>query len=264
MKILILSILLITGLFSTKVFSDEKALNLIVNATSTKNFTHVIKALELERDFFESQKGIACISMPDWCFSVVAHVEQKQDEINALKNKTYALAAKNSSFYVSKSVPFIKQTRLSDLFDNENKETDIKPISESEYYTLTTKNRVFYISKTVTFIKQWFESKGGKVDVLEEKEHNFSIIVNQLKSQIINSEKYWEQLEIKAIAYDLPNGEIKFHLLVDGRYASGLSNSPSSEAYRDIEPKYSKELDNFLKLMAKTTEDYLKNQKIKY
>jgi len=83
-------------------------------------------------------------------------------------------------------------------------------------------------------------------DDVENRDHDHvGFIVSGVKSQVLTTKNYWEEIEISIDVVQAPSG-LKLVCHIDGYYAGGIgSKLPDEDAYEDMRRNYSAQLRSF-------------------
>lgn len=81
--------------------------------------------------------------------------------------------------------------------------------------------------------------------------------VREIRDEIVD-EKYWEKIQVSLVFYQLPERGWKFRCFLDAQFAPGLGNRPPpDESYRDMEPRYAKQLNDYVGQLMVALRDHL-------
>ena len=115
-----------------------------------------------------------------------------------------------------------------------------KAIKDIASKTLDNKSFKKNIKLTTDQIENYMENKfsvpGVKFITSEKTENWISLVVKNIRNEVIDNEKYWERLQLFIFVSREANFD-QVRLVLDGKYAAGL-RAPSSLGYTDMEPKY--------------------------
>lgn len=119
-----------------------------------------------------------------------------------------------------------------------------------------------------TFVREYFTAANHKAnlatpkfdpDNVQNRDHDHvGFTISGVKSQILTSKKYWEQIEISLDMVQAPSG-LKLLCHIDGYYASGIGpRLPDDDAYEDMRKGFQGQLitftDGFLSQLQKRIE----------
>lgn len=100
--------------------------------------------------------------------------------------------------------------------------------------------RVLTGELVLRFLDAEFGKKGATVKRLGSDSNYVSVIVEGLRGEVIEQQKYWERLQAFFFISEKGNAQ-EVRLLLDGHYAAGMKQPPLS-AYYDMEKTHSKSL----------------------
>jgi len=112
-------------------------------------------------------------------------------------------------------------------------------------------------------LRQKYTTKKAEVRVLESDENRIKIQVRNLQSEVIAQSRYWEQIDQLVVVFFVVGNNLKMDLLLDGSYAATLGDHPpADDAFSSFEPKYLKEVQNYLQELTTNLLNTLRNKEV--
>jgi hypothetical protein len=115
-----------------------------------------------------------------------------------------------------------------------------KTIAISNAYDVK-KSEQLSLSRLRNFFESHYAKKQGEVTFTNVSDDLLTFVVRKLRGEVILQGRFWEKFQVFLTAYPYESEFVKFHLVLDGQYASGLT-PPSDQAYSDMEPTYTSSL----------------------
>ena len=106
-----------------------------------------------------------------------------------------------------------------------------------------TEIRHIEMSDIESYIHNRYGSVGVVVTITGQSDNHLSIVLRQLRGEVILGKKHWEKLQIFILIAEMDDSR-RTHLIIDGQYASGFLQPPDS-AYLDMEPRFSGQLQEY-------------------
>lgn len=101
-----------------------------------------------------------------------------------------------------------------------------------------------------------------KIRFNDVEEGFVSFSVRGIRDEIVD-ENYWEKIQVSLVFHWLPDKRAwKFRCFLDAQFAPGLGRKPPRAAsYRDMEPKYTKQLNEYLGQLLVALRDHLTKER---